>query len=140
MNQKLSIEVSIPEEYVLIKKVDLDELKQKAKDNEKEKSDPVTQINITEGGTTQKYAFHKGIAEIFGYKSPGRMLKDFRDFVDGNPNYFKPIKRPYVKNKGLHTMYSIYAFAFYFENKDLVDAGSRSISFKKELENLKEVY
>lgn len=89
---------------------------------------------------TQKYALRKDISKIFGYKSPERLLKDFRSFVDENPTYFKPIDKPYVKNNGFDTLYNIYAFAFYFENKDLVDAGSRSISFKKELSRLKEVY
>lgn len=89
---------------------------------------------------TQKYAFRKDIAMMFGYKSPERLLKDFRDFADDNPNYFRPIAKPYVKNNGFDTLYNIYAFAFYFENKDLVDAGSRSISFRKELDRLKEVY
>lgn len=88
---------------------------------------------------SQKYASRKNIADIFGYKDPTKLLRDFRNFADDNPSYFRPYK-PYIKNQGLDTLYNIICFAFYFENKDLVDSGSRSISFKKEKKNLEEVY
>ena len=34
----------------------------------------------------------------------------------------------------------VYCFAFYFENRGLLDAGSRSIKFQDDVERLKEVY
>lgn len=88
---------------------------------------------------TQKYAFSKDIGRIFNYKDPAKLLKGFREYADANPNAFKPY-RPYIKNHGMDTLYDIICFAYYFENKDLLDAGTRSISFKHELPRLKEVY
>jgi len=87
----------------------------------------------------QQYASRKEIARIFGYKNPSDLLKRFRVFADDNPNYFKPYT-PYVKNTGMDTLYCIICFAFFFEYMDLVEAGTRSITFKNELERLKEVY
>lgn len=88
---------------------------------------------------TQQFAFTKDIARIFGYKDPVKLLKGFRDYVDDHPAAFNPYK-PYVKNQGMDTLYDIVCFAFYFENRDLLDSGTRSITFKQELPRLKEVY
>lgn len=88
---------------------------------------------------SQQYAMTKDIAKIFGYKDPAKLLKEYREFADSNPNVFKPY-RPYIKNKGMDTLYDIICFAYFFENKDLLKAGTRSIHFKKELPRLKEVY
>lgn len=87
----------------------------------------------------QQYATRKDIARIFCYKDPTRLLKDFRNHADENESKFYPYK-PYIKNHGMDTLYDIICFAYYFENKDLLDAGTRSISFKEELPRLKEVY
>ena len=89
--------------------------------------------------TTKKYATRKTIAEIFDYKNPSSLLKTFREIADEQPHVFKPYK-PYVKNKGMDTLYNVICFAFYFENKDLLEAGTRSIKFADELPRLKEVY
>lgn len=88
---------------------------------------------------TQQFAMTKDIARIFGYKDPAKLLKGFREYSDSNPKAFKPYK-PYIKNQGMDTLYDIICFAYYFENKDLLDAGTRSISFKEELPRLREVY
>ena len=40
----------------------------------------------------------------------------------------------------MDTLYNVICFAFYFENKDLLEAGTRSIKFADELPRLKEVY
>lgn len=88
---------------------------------------------------SQKYALAKDIGLIFGYKDPVRLLKSYRDYADRNPNKFKSYKA-YIKNKGSDTLYNIVCFAFYFENKDLLEAGTRSINFSEELPRLKEVY
>lgn len=87
--------------------------------------------------TTQKYARAGEIADIFGYASPSRLLRRFREFADDNEGYFDPVK-PYINNQGLSTMYNIYAFAHFFEDIDLVEAGRGN--FKKDLPRLKEVY
>lgn len=84
----------------------------------------------------QVWASRKNIAEIFGYKNPSDLLKNFREL---DPEIFHPYK-PFVKNTGMDTMYSIICFAYYYENRDLIEAGSRSISFEKELPRLKEIY
>src|SRR5699024_5274178 len=89
--------------------------------------------------TTKKYATRKTIAEIFDYKNPSKLLKTFRELADEQPHIFWPFK-PYVKNKGMDTLYNVICFAFYFENKDLLEAGTRSIKFSEELPRLKEVY
>lgn len=88
---------------------------------------------------TQQYASRKEIARIFCYKDPSKLLKGFKEYADGHPNAFYPYK-PYIKNYGMDTLYDIICFAFYFENKDLLDADTRSISFREELPRLKEVY
>lgn len=89
---------------------------------------------------TQQWAMAKDIGIIFGYKSPTKLLKRFRDFCDKNPNYFYPYK-PYDKQSGMDTNYDIICFGFYYENRDLLDAGSRSLKFNsKEIARLKEVY
>lgn len=88
---------------------------------------------------SQQYASRKNIAKIFDYKDPTKLLRGFRDLVDNNPSMFHPYK-PYIKNNGLDTLYSIICFAYFFEFKDLLEAGTRSISFKKELPRLKEIY
>ncbi|WP_373780160.1 hypothetical protein [Jeotgalibaca porci] len=88
---------------------------------------------------TQQYAFTKDIGRIFGYKDPVKLLKGFRDYVDSHPNAFNPYK-PYLKNQGMDTLYDIICFAFYLENRDLLESGTRSISFTGELTRLREVY
>ena len=89
--------------------------------------------------TTKKYATRKTIAEIFDYKNPTSLLKKFRDIADEQPSVFKPYK-PYIRNNGMDTLYNIICFAFYFENKDLLESGTRSIKLADELSRLKEVY
>ncbi|MGE7366070.1 hypothetical protein ACQKKE_05425 [Desemzia incerta] len=88
---------------------------------------------------TQQYAFTKDVGRIFGYKDPVKLLKSFRDYADGHPNVFRPYK-PYIKNRGMDTLYDIICFAYYFENRDLLESETRSVSFKNELPRLKEVY
>lgn len=88
---------------------------------------------------TQQYAFKKDIAKIFGYKDPSKLLKGFREYANSSPGAFKP-HTPYILNKGMEPLYDIICFAYYFEYKDLLDAGSRSISFKEELPRLREAY
>lgn len=90
--------------------------------------------------TKQIYAFPKDIGLMFGRKAPSRLLTSFRAFCDSRPNYFNPITKPYVDMAGSGTQYNVLAFAHYYENKDLLDAGSRSINFKADLGRLKEVY
>lgn len=85
---------------------------------------------------SQVWASRKNIAEIFGYKNPSDLLKRFREL---DPDMFYPYK-PFVKDTGMDTMYNIICFAYYYENRDLIEAGSRSISFEKELPRLKEIY
>ena len=88
---------------------------------------------------SQQYAFTKDIGGIFGYKDPVKLLKSFRDYADSHPNAFHPYK-PYVKNQGMDTLYSIICFAYYLENRDLLESDTRSINFSTELPRLKEVY
>lgn len=88
---------------------------------------------------SQHYATPKDIARIFCYKNPSTLLKHFREYAAEHPKAFYPHK-PFIKNKGMDTLYDIVAFAYYFENKDLLESGTRSITFKKELPRLREVY
>lgn len=89
--------------------------------------------------TPQYWAFPKDIALIFGYKSPTKLLRAFRGFCDSRPNYFKPTM-PYRELEGHDTVYNVFAFAHYFENKKLLDAGTRSLSFDSDLPRLVEAY
>ena len=88
---------------------------------------------------TQQFATPKEIARIFCYKNPSTLLKHFREYAAEHPKAFYPHK-PFIKNKGMDTLYDIVAFGYYFENKDLLEAGTRSISFQEELPRLREVY
>lgn len=88
---------------------------------------------------TQQFATPKEIARIFCYKNPSTLLKHFREYAAEHPKAFYPHK-PFIKNRGMDTLYDIVAFGYYFENKDLLEAGTRSISFKEELPRLREVY
>lgn len=94
-------------------------------------------LDVKEVG--QLYGFAKDISKLFGYKDPTKLLKDFRKYADENKSAFHPYK-PYIKNQGMDNLYSIVCFAFYFENRDLLEAGTRSITFKKELPRLRKVY
>lgn len=95
---------------------------------------------VTAKKLNQVYAYQKDIALIFGYKHPQRLLKAFRDICDERPSYFFPITKPYVRDGDSGASYNIYAFAHYFENRGLLDAGSRSLNFREDLQRLKEVY
>jgi len=88
--------------------------------------------------TTQKYASRQDIAKIFGYKDPSKLLASFKKHADENPDYYKPVQ-PYIENRSMNTLYNVYAFAHYFQNRDLVEV-NRAIPFKEDLEDLKEVY
>lgn len=87
----------------------------------------------------QYWALPKDIAHIFGYKSPTKLLSEFRSFCKKRPNYFKPVM-PYREIDGTDTIYNVYAFAHYFENRKLLDAGSKSIKFEDDLPRLIEAY
>ena len=94
---------------------------------------------LTVRETRQMYAFPKDIGLLFGRKAPSRLLSSFRKFCDSRPNYFHPI-RPYVDMEGSGTQYNVLSFGHYFEHRDLLDSGTRSLNFKDDLERLKEVY
>ena len=87
----------------------------------------------------QVWVYQKDIVDIFGYKSPSGLLKKFRDFCDTHPSFFSPHK-PYMLHDKSLIQYDVYCFAFYFENRGLLDAGSRSIKFQDDVDRLKEVY
>lgn len=88
---------------------------------------------------TQQYASRKDIGRIFGYADPTRLLKAFRDYADADKDVFFP-RKPYIKQSGMDTIYDIVCFAYFIENKDLLEAGTRSVSFKEELPRLREAY
>lgn len=87
----------------------------------------------------QIWAKRKTIAKVFDYKNPSDLLKQFRKYADDHPRVFGKHKA-YLKNQGMDTLYNVLAFAFYLENKDLLEAGTRSLRFNDELDRLKEVY
>lgn len=87
----------------------------------------------------QVWGFQKDIAVIFSYRSPSGMLKRYRDFCDRNKSFFEPHK-PYLDFEDSSYIYDIYCFAYYFENRGLLESGTRSLRFKDDLKRLKEVY
>lgn len=88
---------------------------------------------------TQFWAFPKDIAHIFGYKSPTKLLRAYREFCEVRPNYFKPML-PYREIPGTDTVYNVYCFAHYFENRAMLDAGTRSLNFEKDLPRIRDAY
>lgn len=87
----------------------------------------------------QVWIFQKDVSDIFNYKSPSGLLKRFREFSDKHPNFFLPHK-PYLMQDSSLIQYDVFCFAFYYENRGLLEAGSRSIKFQDDIERLKEVY
>lgn len=97
-------------------------------------------MNIIKASFTPQYwAYTRDIALIFGYKNPSGLLKKFRLFCDERPNYFNPAT-PYIKDNSSDTKYNIFCFAHYFENRGLIDAGTRSLKFENDLPRLIEAY
>lgn len=94
---------------------------------------------VTASFTPQYWGYPRDIAHIFGYKSPTLLLREFRQFCDKRPNYFKPAK-PYIQEEGSDIRYNIFCFAHYFENKGMLDAGTRSLKFEQDLPRLIEAY
>ncbi|WP_314180781.1 hypothetical protein [Abiotrophia defectiva] len=66
------------------------------------------------------------VAHIMNYKNPNERLERFRKFVDDNPDFFKWFKKPYQWN-GKGYEYMLVPVIFYWENRDLLDSGSRSV-------------
>lgn len=67
------------------------------------------------------------------------MLRRYRNFCNARPNYFAP-RKPYNEHEGSLTVYDVLCFAHYFENRSMLDAGSKSLDFKKDLPRLREAY
>ena len=88
---------------------------------------------------TQVYAFPQDLSRMVGYKDLTKILRRYREFCDARPNYFLP-RLPYIKEEGSLTHYDVLCFAHYFENRSMLDAGSKSLSFKKDLPRLREAY
>lgn len=86
---------------------------------------------------TQYWAYPADIAVMFGYKYPTKILASFREFCDSRPNYFNPAT-PYLENG--EKQYNVLCFAHYYEHRKQLDAGSRSVSFQKDLPRLREAY
>lgn len=93
-------------------------------------------VRVTKLG--QLYAFPRDIAVLIGQKSPTRFLKRFRDFCESRPNYFEG-QYPYLEMEGSDVTYNIYCFLHWFEHRDLLDAGSRCVSFKKDIKRIREM-
>lgn len=89
----------------------------------------------------QAWLYPRHVAVLIGAKATktSNFLRDFEAFVAKRPNYFNPVK-PMITGEGRDAMYNFYAIAHYHENKDLLDAGTRSLNFKEDLKRLKEAY
>lgn len=94
---------------------------------------------VTGTRVSQKYASRKDIATIFGYKNPNALLKTFRETADKHPRLYRPY-RPYIKNNGMDNLYNIVCFDFYLSNKDLIEAGTRSMKLADVKDELEEVW
>lgn len=83
------------------------------------------------------WAYPNTISIICGYKHPAKILKSFREFCEKRPNYFSPC-RPYHTNG--EPQYNVYCFMHYYENRKLLDSGTRSLKFKDDLPRIIEAY
>lgn len=88
---------------------------------------------------TQKFGFKKDVERMMGYKDLWEYLREFVAFADANPKTFYPLT-PYIKHDKKTRQYNLLAYAFYHENKDLLDAGTRSIKLADELPRLRAAY
>lgn len=84
------------------------------------------------------YAYAKDIKQLINQKNVSVFLKDFREFVDENPNYFSPYRGYHYADKK-DRLYDIYPILWYHENKSFANAGSRTVNFKDDLGRLKEM-
>ncbi|MGX7108325.1 hypothetical protein [Facklamia miroungae] len=89
----------------------------------------------------QMWLYKKDVEQLIGRKSTSahNFLRDFEKFCRSRPNYFKPVK-PFQSDSHSTTQYNYYAIVHFFENRELLMAGTRSINFKNDLERLKEAY
>ena len=86
------------------------------------------------------WLFNKDAGKLVGLKNPSVLLKNFREFSDKNPSYFKGFK-PYLKFDGHDTQYNLYCFVHYYENRYFLDQGVRSIKFdRSEAKRIRETY
>ena len=82
------------------------------------------------------WLYPKDVQWLIGRKKTAtfEFLKEFKNFVEKRPNYFNPVK-PIVDGQ-----YNCLALMHFYENRNLLNAGSRSLNFKEDLPRLKEVY
>lgn len=80
----------------------------------------------------QIYMLPKDIKRVTGYKSVTRFLNAFKAFCKERPQHFGG-QKPYLEMEGLDTIYNIYCYLHWFENRDLFDSGTRSITFEDDL-------
>lgn len=95
---------------------------------------------ITIKPVSQQWLTASDVGKLIGRKktSTNTFLKSFKDFVDDRPNFFKGVK-PIAKHDGSTALYNYWAINCYLENKDLLDARSRSISFKEYIHEKREL-
>lgn len=79
----------------------------------------------------------KDFKRMINRKNISALLKDFRDFVDRNPNYYYPFQG-YIKWNN-ESQYEIFPLIHYYMNKHLLDANTRSIKFKDDLKRVKDM-
>ncbi|MGF3113731.1 hypothetical protein [Facklamia sp. P9177] len=89
----------------------------------------------------QMWIYPKDVQRLIGKKQTSTyyFLKDFREFCKDRPNYFNPVK-PIQSDLNSDVQYNYYAIVHFFENRELLMAGTRSIKFENDLERLKEAY
>lgn len=89
----------------------------------------------------QLWMYPKDIQTLIGRKSSSTsvFLKEFRDFCEERPNYFKPVK-PIQDDLNSETQYNYFAILHFYENRQMLLAGTRSLNFKDDLPRLKEAY
>ncbi len=95
---------------------------------------------ITIVPVAQQWLTAKDVEKLIGRKrsSTNTFLNSFKDFVEDRPNFFKGIK-PIAKHDNSTPLYNYWAINCYIENKDLLDARSRSINFKDYIKEKREL-
>lgn len=89
----------------------------------------------------QLWLYPKDVAKLIGRKvtATSEFLREFREFCEKRPNYFNPVK-PIQQDVDRDKQYNYFALLHFYENRELLMAGTRSLKFKDDLPRLKEAY
>lgn len=86
----------------------------------------------------QMRLYKRHIAKLTGQARGGPLAKEFTNFVKSRPSYFGKWK-PLIEGDGLDPQYDLVCFIHWYDNRALLNAGSRHISFERDLPRIIEM-